>query len=501
MRADLLDGQRRATASRRLGLVVAAGLAAAALASLQGWIFSAHSESASPSAVAATAVPVTKAPGTTPVVPGLKLPEAASPSTATSLKTRPLSAWLADVARDARCDLVISPELRGDLTASEASPLPWEQRIEAYSRVFGFTFVVRDGLIEVTRGVPLAQADREGATEGATADLSSSTDAADSSPRRGRAGSASAVPATVVTSEEPSPETRVVKLAYSAAKDTAAVLEKAGKALEVTVAADVSGNAIVLSGQPAALARVSSVLKELDRPRRRILLDAKIVEVTHSARLDLGVEWKIAGSKVGGDVKFPATVSDAGSAALLIATGGATALDARISALEAGGKLHVVSRPSVVMLEGSPATIESARILRIRLPARGAVVADDVVESPASGRATEEIPVGVRLEVTPAVRGGGRVLLRIKAKSSSLGAPLPPDDIPEELSRMVDAEVLVTSGETAVLGGLTRESGTNSGSGIPGLRRLPIAGALFGKKSDEKEEEELMVIVTPRVLD
>ena len=126
---------------------------------------------------------------------------------------------------------------------------------------------------------------------------------------------------------------------------------------------------------------------------------------------------------------------------------------------------------SVEMIEGSPATIESVRILRIRLPSNGTVVGDEVTPGPSSGRATEDIPVGVRLEVTPAIRGGTRVLLRIRAKSSNLGAPLPPDDIPEELSRMVDAEILVENGETAVLGGLQRESGQDSGAGLPGSGR------------------------------
>ena len=73
------------------------------------------------------------------------------PSTST-LRTRPLSAWLADVARDAGRDLVISPELRGDLTASESTGLEWRQRLEAYSRVFGFEFAVSDGMIEARRG-------------------------------------------------------------------------------------------------------------------------------------------------------------------------------------------------------------------------------------------------------------------------------------------------------------------------------------------------------------
>lgn len=408
---------------------------------------------------------------------------------------------------------MISPELRGDLTASETSALGWKERLEAYARVFGFQAVVSDGLIEVRR---LGDGRRGGAAS--TVEVSSDealpspssaspsttlgvSSAAGAPPDAARPSSSAAAAGKAEPPPGPPPQTRVVRLAYASAKEAAVVLAKASDDLDVTVTADVAGNAVVLTGQPAAIGRVVGVIGELDRPRRRILLEAKMVEVTRSARLDLGVEWKLTGSTVGADVKFPPPATDAGSAALVIATHGASALDARISALEAGGKLRVVSRPSVVMTEGSPATIESVRILRIRLPSNGTVVGDDVVQAPSNGRATEDIPVGVRLEVTPAIRGGGKVLLRIKAKSSSLGAPLPPDNIPEELSRMVDAEVLVTNGETAVLGGLLRESGTNSGAGVPGLRKVPMFGLLFGRKSDSKEEEELLVLVTPRVLD
>jgi type II secretory pathway component GspD/PulD (secretin) len=300
---------------------------------------------------------------------------------------------------------------------------------------------------------------------------------------------------------KPVPETRVVRLVHAPAKETGAVLAKSGDALDVSVSADAASNALVVTGSQPGLGRVLKVLSELDRPRRRIHLEVKIVEVTSSARTDLGIEWKLTGTTVGGDVKFPPNVSDAGSAALTIATHGAAILDARISALEADGRLHVVSRPNVETLEGSAATIESVRILRIRLPSNGTVVGDEVVSSPSNGRATEDIPVGVRLEVTPAIRGGSRVLLRIKAKSSNLGAPLPPDDIPEELSRMVDAEVLVGNGETAVLGGLRREADQDADSGVPGLHRTPLFGSLFGKKSKVGAQEELLVFVTPQLLD
>src|SRR6185503_21157974 len=112
----------------------------------------------------------------------------------------------------------------------------------------------------------------------------------------------------------------------------------------------------------------------------------------------------------------------------------------------------------------------------------------------------EEIPVGVTLKVEPSMQGDGRIVLRIRAKSSTLGPPQPPDDIPEELSRMVDAEVAVADGETAVLGGLLREGTDRSGAGVPYLRSVPVLGLLFGKRLHRDEGEELVVLVTPRLI-
>jgi type II secretory pathway component GspD/PulD (secretin) len=499
VRSNLLLEERRRRNVRR---AVAAGLVLAAVA---GAVVAGPRalEAFAPVPPVATQDAVAKA---APVVKPAEEDAPARREPASALRTRPLSAWLGDIAREAGRDLVLSPELRGDLTASESVKLDWKERLEAYARVSGFDYALSDGLIEARRGgedASSAGASRVRTTTVSATEVTGTTLPATSEPARegGASPAATTKDAAAKDPHAPLPETRVLRLAHAPAKETAAVLAKSGDALDVSVSADSASNSLVITGSQPGLGRVLKVLGDLDRPRRRIHLEAKIVEVTRSARLDLGVEWKLTGTTVGGDVKFPPNVSDAGSAALVIATKGAAMLDARISALEADGRLHVVSRPSVEMLEGSPATIESVRILRIRLPSNGTVVGDEVVAAPSSGRATEDIPVGVRLEVTPAIRGGTRVLLRIRAKSSNLGAPLPPDDIPEELSRMVDAEVLVGDGETAVLGGLMREAGQNSDAGVPGLRRAPLFGGLFGKKSKVGAEEELLVLVTPRVLD
>jgi type II secretory pathway component GspD/PulD (secretin) len=153
------------------------------------------------------------------------------------------------------------------------------------------------------------------------------------------------------------------------------------------------------------------------------------------------------------------------------------------------------------VLEGRPASIESVRILRVRFPDRTAVVGDvDDAGVLAGGRAVEEIPVGVTLEVEPSMQGDGRIVLRIRAKSSTLGPPQPPDGIPEELSRKIDAEVAIGDGETAVLGGLLREGRSRASAGVPVLRSIPGIGLLFGKREHEREGEELAVLVTPHLL-
>ncbi len=296
------------------------------------------------------------------------------------------------------------------------------------------------------------------------------------------------------------PVSRVLALNHADADELASVVERASRMFGAVVASDAASNSLLLSGSEEAVSHAASLVEELDTKRVRILLEAEIVELTHSARRELGIQWSFAG-KLAASVDFPAAEDTGASSALLLATGGARALEARLAALEAGGQVRVVSSPRVVMLEGTSATIESVRILRVRLPSRSALLGDEIVETSGEERATEKIPVGVKLEVTPRLRSGRDVLLSIEAKSSGLGPPLPPDGIPEELSRSVSAQLLVGDGETAVLGGLLREGSSRSGSGVPGIRGLPFVGALFGKQERENDSEELVVFVTPTILD
>lgn len=402
--------------------------------------------------------------------------DAAPPASATpKLGSRPLAQWLSEIADESGLGLVAGPELKKEVTAVFPPGTAWEDRLHALAASGGFTYEIRSGVIEL------------GPAE---------------SPRPPAAEVPAAPPhAEVPEPEEPVPALVSFRPTNARAADLAKVLARVLDARGVTAAADPASNSLIIGGPPNAVARAQEIAAEMDVPYRRFLVEAEIVEMLSASRSDLGVQWRIDAGDLAAAANFPIDAADERHGEVTVATGGTFSLKARISALEAEGRARVVARPRVLVVEGRPASIESVRILRVRLPDTTSVVAggDDTTGGTAS-RAVEEFPVGITLNVEPSLLGGDRVALRVTAKSSTLGEPLPPDDIPEEFSRLVEADFFVAHGETAVLGGLARMASGRSRSGLPLLREIPVLGALFGRRSRERDSEELVVLVTPYLL-
>jgi type II secretory pathway component HofQ len=398
----------------------------------------------------------------------------------------PIEGWLADLAREAGQGLLLGPGIAGaEVTAVFAPDTEWRRRLGAVARLHGLEVRHEDGFLEVSKA---AQEPPPGSRVSAE-----------------EADSISTVPRP--DAHRPPPPrlrnaTRLVRLSHARASDLITALDKPLSSGGITAGFDAGTNSLVLGGPEAQLDDAVRLAEGLDIPRRRFLLEAHIVELSRSARHEMGVQWTLESNDLGAIVNFPTADGDGdGSSSILVATSGSHSLRARLSALESKGRVRVISRPRIVVVEGKPASIEAVRILRVRLPDQGAVVADaDASVSVDAGRAFEEIPVGVTLQVEPSLQGEGNIVLRIVAKSSTLGPPQPPDNIPEELSRRVEADVVVADGHTAVLGGMLRETSSRSGTGVPVLRSIPLLGALFGRKSRERDVEELIVLVTPRLI-
>ena len=114
--------------------------------------------------------------------------------------------------------------------------------------------------------------------------------------------------------------------------------------------------------------------------------------------------------------------------------------------------------------------------------------------------ATEKINTGITLVVTPQVSADGFVLMSIYAKSSQPDFTRAVDGIPNEISREANSNVLIRDAETVVLGGIFRQTDDDRESGLPYLRSIPGLGWLFKRTLHNKHHEELLVFLTPKVV-
>lgn len=310
-------------------------------------------------------------------------------------------------------------------------------------------------------------------------------------------------------------------------------------------------NTVILRDIEKGIVDGTRLVSQLDVQSPQVLIEANIVEATEDFSRGLGVQWGYrfeAGPETGNPtgMNFPATVGLGGSglgagspapgtgtgvpsspvpfladfpvpgsfgsgfgpgtgSALDLALGsldGVHSLSARLTALEEAGQGRVVSRPRVITMNNVAATIQSLTILRVKLPSTGTVInTGQGGAAGAASTATEKINTGITLVVTPQVSSDGFVLMSIYAKSSQPDFTRAVDGIPNEISREANSNVLVRSGETVVLGGIYRQTIDDTESGLPYLRGIPGVGWLFKRQLKAERKEELLVFLTPKILD
>jgi type IV pilus assembly protein PilQ len=180
---------------------------------------------------------------------------------------------------------------------------------------------------------------------------------------------------------------------------------------------------------------------------------------------------------------------------------GSHSLSARITALENDGKAKVISRPRVITMNNVAATIQSLTIIRVKLPSTGTIISTGGGGASGANTATEKINTGITLVVTPQVSSDGFVLMNIYAKSSLPDFTRAVDGIPSEISREANSNVLIRNGDTVVLGGIYRHTSNDAEDGLPYLSKVPAIGWLFKRTLENKHHEELLVFLTPKVVE
>jgi type IV pilus assembly protein PilQ len=259
---------------------------------------------------------------------------------------------------------------------------------------------------------------------------------------------------------------------------------------------------------------VSTLIARLDTRTPQVLIESNLIETTPTFARALGnrLTFQLGGTTfssaagagepfIGNTAPFPNVPTGLGGTISIIqnSVGGIKNLANALEAAESEGNIRIISRPSVVTLNNVASTIRSERILRILLPTSTNIASGTGASAAGSAVATEKVPVGIILTVTPQVSSDGYVLMNINVKSSTLGTHTEGSVTPDELNREAVSNVLVRDGETIVLGGILKDTSQESERGIPYLKDVPILGWLFKSHRWQKDFEELMVFITPRI--
>lgn len=268
---------------------------------------------------------------------------------------------------------------------------------------------------------------------------------------------------------------------------------------QVTAVASAETNSLLVLTQEKNFDRIRTILDDLDRPVPQVLIRVLVSEVTLDDDLDLGVEFE--GINVGAtddtNVKtnFNLFESSLGLNFLLLDS---TNFKLALRALEATGRFDLLSRPYLLTADNQEANITVGESVPFITNSRETNEGQTI-------NTIDYRDVGIILTVTPQINDDGLVVLSVTQELSALTEDTIP--ISEELDaviikqRTLSTKVAVTNGHTVIIGGLMGNALQERISKVPFFGSLPIVGNLFTRTERMKAKTELLLFLTPEVIE
>ncbi|WNG60457.1 type IV pilus secretin PilQ [Archangium gephyra] len=290
-----------------------------------------------------------------------------------------------------------------------------------------------------------------------------------------------------------------------------------------TVTVDQRTNVLIVKDVRSNVEKARALVRNLDTQTPQVLIESRIVEANTSFSRELGVQWggqasaaPSTGNPTG--LIFPNTavvtggiegtapgISDIPNFAVNLpvgaglgsggalgfvfgSAGGALTLNLRLSAAENEGVVKTISAPKVTTLDNNTARISQG----VSIP---------FSQVSASGANTTFVEARLSLEVTPHVTQDGSIMLTINAANnqpdpSQTGA----NGQPAIQRKEANTQVLVKDGDTTVIGGIYVRRGSTQSNAVPFLSKIPVLGLLFKNFRERDDRQELLIFITPRIL-
>jgi general secretion pathway protein D len=300
---------------------------------------------------------------------------------------------------------------------------------------------------------------------------------------------------------------------------------------DIRITAIEDSNALLVRATPGQYDAILKAITRLDTVPLQVHIEAKILQVDLGGAFEFGVQWffehatgdaanlRYRRDRRGYDDdtlgivqrnawnSFAGTVGDGGLSWTFLNV----SAEALISALDSETNAQVIAAPSLVVLNNKEASFNVGQQIPVvssflntfqPTPTVPTDPGNPAIVNPGAGYSSVQFrDTGIILNVTPRVNPGGLVYLEISQENSSpAGDADQTGNVPINKTE-IETEIAVQSGQTVLLGGLIKDTRTSGQDGVPGLNKVPILRSLFGKTSKSSTRQEILILITPTVIE
>ncbi|MFA5239255.1 MAG: hypothetical protein WC476_06055 [Phycisphaerae bacterium] len=259
-------------------------------------------------------------------------------------------------------------------------------------------------------------------------------------------------------------------------------------------------NEVFVYAVPDISKRIMEIARKLDVPQQQVMLEVLVVDLWENSSDELGLDWDISTPHT----SFSMAEGIAGFTGLAsytsVAASNLVGLNLTLRALVAENRASIRSRPRVATLNGEKATVD------ISLDEYFTIATD--LYGTSLRTELEVIKSGVLLEITPQIGDDGYITVDVltevsdvaSRRNSSGSRTATSTSLPVIRRRKADTHVRVKEGDAIVIGGLVETQDTTNHKGVPLFSDIPIVGGLFKSKEDATTKKEVMIFITPRLI-
>ena len=269
-----------------------------------------------------------------------------------------------------------------------------------------------------------------------------------------------------------------------------------------------ASNIIVISDVQENIAHILNMIDQLDVAISNINIAVRFIETNLDTTRGHGIDWSKAAVQLGGTTDTSLAMLDFNN--ITIATLNPIQLTSALRIMQARGQSKLLSSPQVTTLDNHEAETETVTTVYIEGNTNNSQNPYNQGNQPSQSfnpygnislNRVSEKDIGIKLKVTPRINEGAKITLLVDATVEALlSAAEINTDKPRSTKRTVKTQVTVKDGDTAIIGGLIAENVLENKKFVPIISGIPFFGQIFQSTSIEKEQRELLIFITPNVV-